>query len=83
MVEALTAMTKAKKGLRHKLRQDGAPQLRAFQFGKYVSPILMGFHRNRVVNSDYELVSRAIWENSLGHNPAVQGTLRDGAMQLP
>lgn len=83
MAETLAAMTKAKKALRHKLRQDGAPKFRAFQIGKYVSPILMGFHRSRVVDSGYELVGRAIWKNSLGHNPTVQGTLRDKAAQQP
>ena len=83
MAETLAAMTTAKKALRHQLRQDGAPQFRAFQFGKYVTPILMGFHRSRVVDSGYELISRASWENSLGHNPAVQGALRDKAAQRP
>jgi hypothetical protein len=71
MADALAAMTKARKALRHKLRQDGPLQFRAFQFGKYVSPILMGFHRSRVVDSGYELVSRTTWENSLEHNHAV------------
>lgn len=83
MAEALAAMTKAKKTLRHELRQDGSPQFRAFQFGKIVSPILMGFHRSRVVDSGYELVSRATWENSLGHNPAAQEALRDKASPRP
>lgn len=83
MAEALAAMTKAKKALRHQLRQGGTPQFRAFQFGKYISPILMGFHRSRVVDSGYELVSRTSWENSLGHNPTVQGTLRDKVAQRP
>jgi hypothetical protein len=83
MAEVLASMTKRKKTLRHKLRQDGSPQFRAFQYGKYVSPILMGFHRSRVVDSGYELISRATWENSLGHNPALQGTLRDKAAPRP
>lgn len=83
MAGALAAMTKGKKALRHKLRQDGSPQFRAFQLGKYISPFLMGFHRSRVVDSGYELVSRATWENSLWHNPAVRGTLRDKAAQRP
>ena len=65
MAEALAEMTKAKKALRHQLRQEGAPQFRAFHFGKYFSPILMGFHRSRVVDSGYELVSRGAWEESL------------------
>lgn len=83
MAEALASMTKAKMTLRHQLRQDGTPQFRAFQFGKYISPILMGFHRSRVVDSGYELLSRASWELSLGHNPAVQRALRDKAAQRP
>jgi len=66
MAETLAAMTKAKKALRHELRQDGAPQFRAFQFGKYVSPSLMGFHRSRVIDSGYELVSCDTWEKGSG-----------------
>lgn len=61
MAHALAAMTKAKKTYRHQLRQEGIPQFRAFQFAKYVSPILMGFHRSRVVDSGYELIQRNSW----------------------
>lgn len=70
LAEVLSAMTKVKRTLRHQLRQEGTPQFRAFQSGKCVSPILTGFHRSRVVDSGYALVSHASWQNSLGHNPA-------------
>ena len=83
MAEILAAITKSKKTLRHQLRQDGVPQSRAFQFGRCASPILMGFHRGRVVDSGYELVNRASWEDSQGHNPTAQRTLRDKAAQPP
>lgn len=83
VAEALAAMTKTKKAMRHQLRQSGSPQFRSYQFSKYVSPILMGFHRSRVVDSGYELVSRASWKKTLGHNTAVQVTLRDEAAKRP
>lgn len=68
IAQALAAMTKAKRTFRHELRQDGVPQFRAFQFGKCMSPILVGFHRSRVEGSGYELVQRAAWSNDVGHN---------------
>lgn len=61
MAKMLAAMTKTEKTLRHRLRQSGVPQFRAFQSGKFVSPILRGFHRSRVVEAVYELVDRASW----------------------
>ncbi|MFX0198696.1 MAG: RusA family crossover junction endodeoxyribonuclease [Candidatus Hodarchaeota archaeon] len=54
--QVLTQMTANKRGLRHQLRQDGVPQFRAFQTSKYVSPVLMGFHKTRVMDSGFELV---------------------------
>lgn len=67
LAEMLAKMTTAKKGMRHTLRQEGAPQFRAYQFGKYVSPVLLGFHRSRIVDSGYELVQRSEWTKELGH----------------
>ncbi len=56
LLEAFAKMTSSKKSLRHKLRQEGMQQFRAFQTSKYVSPVLMGFHRSRVIDSSFELV---------------------------
>lgn len=81
MAEILAAMTRTKKALRHRLRQSGAPQFRAFQSGKYVSPVLRGFHRSRVVDSGYELVGLASWEQSLGRHLPVEGKLHDQSTQ--
>src|SRR5258706_6553534 len=61
-------LTQTKKAFRHKLRLSGVPQFRAFQASQYVSPILMGFHRSRVVDSGYELVSRPTWSSDWGIN---------------
>ena len=61
LAQALAAMTKNKKALRHQMRQVGNPQFRAFQFSKYVSPVLVGFHRSRVVDSGFELVPEEAW----------------------
>jgi len=64
IADALAAMTEAKKTLRHTLRRSGVPQFRAFQVGKCVSPILMGFHRSRVVDSGYELIQHGEWRKN-------------------
>jgi Holliday junction resolvase RusA-like endonuclease len=61
LASVLAEMTKAKKAMRHALRQEGAPQSRAFEIGKVVSPVLVGFHRSRVVASGYELVPQTTW----------------------
>jgi len=61
LAHALAEMTKNKKKLRHKMRQEGLPQFRAFQFSKYISPLLVGFHRSRVIDSGYELVPQKAW----------------------
>jgi len=58
----LATMTKAKKEIRHKLRQKGSQQLKAYQLSKYVSPIVMGFHKSRIVDSGYELVDYKSWK---------------------
>ncbi len=63
MAKSLATMTNAKRTIRHQLRQDGMPQFRAYQHAKYVSPILMGFHRSRVEDSGYELISQASWND--------------------
>jgi Holliday junction resolvase RusA-like endonuclease len=72
LAQALASMTKAKKNLRHKLRQEGVPQFRAFQFAKYVSPVLTGFHRSRVVDSGYTLVEHHVWNQRVKHDAAAQ-----------
>jgi hypothetical protein len=61
LTHALADMTRRKRTRRHDLRQAGLPQFRAFQHGKYVSPILMGFHRTRVEQSGFELVRYKTW----------------------
>lgn len=58
----LSTMTSVKRSLRHKVRQAGAPQFRAFQMGLRVSPLQWGFHRTRVAESGFRLVPRAEWE---------------------
>jgi hypothetical protein len=70
MAQVLAEMIRAKKARRHELRQEGIPQFRAFQLGKYVSPMLIGFHQSRVMASGYELVPRSVWNKDLGHNPS-------------
>lgn len=73
LAQTLAEMTATKKLMRHHLRQEGIPQFRAFQFGKYVSPILVGFHRSRVVDSGYELVEKRTWLEELALQRTVTG----------
>lgn len=61
LAHALADTTRRKRALRHELRQDGLAQFRAFQYSKYVSPVLMGFHRSRVEQSGFELVPMKTW----------------------
>ena len=68
LAHALADMTRRKRTLRHELRQAGLPQFRAFQHGKYVSPILRGFHRTRVEQSGFELVGLKTWTL---HDPGI------------
>lgn len=60
-------MTRRKRALRHDLRQAGLPQFHAFQYGKYISPILMGFHRTRVDQSGFELIAFEAWTKIAGN----------------
>lgn len=62
LTETLAHTTRTSKNLRHTLRQGGVPQFRTFQTGKYVSPILMGFHHSRIVDSGYDIKRRSSWE---------------------
>lgn len=61
IARALADMTRHKRALRHDLRQAGLPQFRAFQYGKYASPVLMGYHRTRVEQSGFEVVALKAW----------------------
>lgn len=57
----IASMTAKKRSMRHQLRQGGCPPFRAFQLGRSVSPVIMGFHRSRVVDSGYELLEWGSW----------------------
>lgn len=60
-INAYSVMTRAKRKTRHRLREEGTPQFRTFQHVKKVSPITWGFHKTRVADSGFELVSRKNW----------------------
>ncbi|BEU28412.1 RusA family crossover junction endodeoxyribonuclease [Paraburkholderia sp. 22B1P] len=64
LLDVIAIQTGSKRRLRHELRQEGIPQFRAFQYGKYVSPVLSGFHRTRVVDSGFELIPLRQWKDS-------------------
>lgn len=61
MLQITAEMTSAKRALRHNLRKNGVPQFRAFQYAKYVSPTLIGFHPTRVTDSGFEMVKLNEW----------------------
>ncbi len=58
----LAAMTSTKRTLRHRARQEGTPQFRAFQYGRRVSPIQWSFHQTRIADAGYSIVKRPEWE---------------------
>ena len=57
----LRRMTTQKRKLRHSLRQEGLPRCRSFQHGKYISPVLMGFHKTRILDSGFKSISLCDW----------------------
>jgi hypothetical protein len=59
----LQSMTKNKTRFRHYLRQDGMSKLRAFGLSRYLSPVLMGFHKTRVIDSGFDCILRSEWLN--------------------
>lgn len=61
---SLAKITKNKKTFRHELRQKGVPAFEAFRHAKLVSPGLLGFHRSRVIDSGYELISKNEWSGA-------------------
>ena len=58
----LSALTSTKRTLRHKARQEGTPQFRAFQYGNRVSPLQWSFHQTRIADAGFPIVQRAEWE---------------------
>ena len=69
---ALCQMTRAKKDFRHKLRQSGSTPLRAFRYSRYLSPILNGFHKSRIVESGFKLSHLNEWRSETQVRSAIK-----------
>ncbi len=57
----LNFMTSTARQIRHKLRQDGLCRDDAFYQTLGINPVLKGFHKNRVTDSNFELVKFNQW----------------------
>ncbi|MFD1772351.1 MULTISPECIES: RusA family crossover junction endodeoxyribonuclease [Paenibacillus] len=62
ILEAIEKMTKNSHKFRHELRQKGFELSRAFFLSQGISPILPGFHKNRVIDGGFELVLKEQWK---------------------
>ena len=69
---ALYKMTQTKKDFRHKLRQSGSTPLRAFRYCRYLSPILNGFHKSRIVESGFKLSHLSEWRSATQIRSAIE-----------
>jgi Holliday junction resolvase RusA-like endonuclease len=58
----LDKMTITSKKFRHTIRKSGTDQDRAFQLSHYLSPVLTGFHKNRVIDSGFEIIELKDWK---------------------
>lgn len=66
VLERLEEMTLRVKSVRHEFRQKGMTQLESFWNSNVLSPSLLGFHKNRAIESGFECVSLNDWKNK-GH----------------
>jgi len=57
-------MSSVKKRARAEMRNAGADRLRAYQRGRYVSPLARGFHRSRVSDGGFALHPRKEWQEA-------------------
>jgi Holliday junction resolvase RusA-like endonuclease len=64
VAKSLASLISTKRSWRHQLRQEGLPQLGAFQLTKPISPLVVGFHRSRVIDSGYEILDRRSWTSA-------------------
>lgn len=64
ILTVLSAITAQKKNVRHRLRLEGMASNDAFNFSRYMSPSIWAFHRTRIENSGYGIVSRKEWRAS-------------------
>ncbi|MFD0871748.1 RusA family crossover junction endodeoxyribonuclease [Paenibacillus residui] len=64
LLNILNKMVSNSKKRRHYLRMEGIEQNRAYFLSRYLAPILTGFHKNRVIDSGFELVELENWKEN-------------------
>lgn len=65
VLQRLHEMTAKVKSVRHEFRQKGMTQLESFWNSNIFSPVLLGFHKNRAIESGFECVSLNDWKNKI------------------
>lgn len=60
----LDKMIGRSKTYRHSLRQEGHDLNKAFYQSRRIAPVLMGFHKNRIIDSGFEVVELKHWNSS-------------------
>lgn len=63
LLECLEKMIRNGRRLRHELRQSGNTPSRGFNTSRRVLPILTGFHKNRIIDSGFEIISIQQWKS--------------------
>lgn len=64
-ITAYSMLTYRKKKLQHKLRQQGDSQINAYSTAKLLSPTALGYHKTRIIDSGFKIITRDIWEKEL------------------
>ena len=57
LINALHDLTSSKKSIKHKLRQTGNSRQHAFKSSQYLSPMYLGFHKTRIIDSGFEIIN--------------------------
>lgn len=65
LLAVLTFMIDNKKKFRHQLRKMGFDPLRSYWNSRYISPILKGFHKSRIINSGFEIFKMSDWKSKI------------------
>ena len=73
---ALYKMTLMNKDFRHELRQSGFGPLQAFRYSRYLSPVLTGFPKSRVVDSGFSFYHLSEWKSKIDIKKAIETITR-------
>lgn len=64
LLAVLHEIIQTKKDFRHELRQSGYRPLEAFWHSRYMTPILAGFHKSRVVELGFKILPLKEWKKT-------------------